>query len=546
MIHFTGAIVVNEVSDRGTLFVCGGNGVLPGEDWIELYNNDPTTPVDIGGYVLQDDAPTNYTIPNATIIAANGFLLFCKSPVGNFTFGIGGTDTITLLNRTGAVISTSGKLLNNGTATLTYQRRPDGSYAYSLPSPNAVNLFFSPLAGIVVVNEVADKSVPGFCGGQDYVELFNTGTLQADITGFRLYDDRGPLGPEVYTFPNRTVLAAGEIRLLCGGPLGTFQFGIGGADSVTLVDPQGALVSATGVLLNLGSGTATYQRTSAGAYVYALPSPGAPNVFEAGGKVVINEVAAAGSSNSAAFCPVGTGYIELLNDSDSPLNLTGFVMYNASGPTDPSAYTFSAATPLIQRRAFAVFCRGTTFNFAISNTATISINNVKGEVVSTTGPIGGAAPRPNTINVTWARVVDLLNLTAPFVPFYQYSVDPTPGRVNVFSFVPVKIAQQACGVQTEPLSCLADYVFRDKLALNTGTRNPELSGGTYDGRTCNHLFIGDEGTVNEVNITGSTVSLLRSVPVIGGSTDTEGICIWYDSVNGDKFVIVDERERSCK
>jgi uncharacterized protein YjiK len=90
-------------------------------------------------------------------------------------------------------------------------------------------------------------------------------------------------------------------------------------------------------------------------------------------------------------------------------------------------------------------------------------------------------------------------------------------------------------------------MFKELLTLNLGSRNPELSGSTFDPRTCNNLAVGDEGNLNEVVIVNSTVSLLRTFPVIGGSTDTEGICFWYNASSGEsKVVIADERDRSGK
>ena len=63
-------------------------------------------------------------------------------------------------------------------------------------------------------------------------------------------------------------------------------------------------------------------------------------------------------------------------------------------------------------------------------------------------------------------------------------------------------------------------MFAELLQLNLGSRNPEFSGGTLDPRTCSSLVVGDVGNLNEVSVNISTAALLRTFPVIGGSTVT--------------------------
>jgi uncharacterized protein YjiK len=100
---------------------------------------------------------------------------------------------------------------------------------------------------------------------------------------------------------------------------------------------------------------------------------------------------------------------------------------------------------------------------------------------------------------------------------------------------------QTCGVQTAALPCLADYTFGELVLLNkTGVSNPELSGAAFDGSTCNHLVIGDEGTITEVALNGTSLQVKRSIPVFGGSRDTEGLCTYSPG----KVAIIDERERT--
>jgi Lamin Tail Domain/SdiA-regulated len=258
-----------------------------------------------------------------------------------------------------------------------------------------------------------------------------------------------------------------------------------------------------------------------------------PNAAAAAPAAVVNEVAPAGATNTT-FCG-GAPFVEIINTGAGSVNLSGYVLYNATG----ASYTFpsNASAPY---GLFSVFCQGTSFLFDIASNDLISLNNTAGQTVSTTGVIGGASLRPKAVNLVWVRATDLVNTTNPDPPFYQYSTNPTPGRSNVFPFSPASnVTIQSCGIQIAPLSCLADYEWRDYQLFNVPF-NPELSGGAFDGSTCNHLTVSDEGIIFEMNLNGPTPRLIRSIPIIGGSQDIEGICYYSPG----KIAIIDERERS--
>jgi hypothetical protein len=558
---------VNEVSSAGTFNTCGGTATAGGADWVELQNRAATS-IDITNFTLYDDngptSPAKYTFPSGTVLPANGFLLLCQNAAGSFTFGIGGNDIITLANRNGTEVSTTGRMTTGlGTNTNTIQLRDDGiTYSYAPATPNAVNVFpqtpvtapvtapvsapgtvpvSAPVTALVIntvfVNEVANTAVAGVCNAQDWVELINTGPSAVNLSGFILHDNRGPDNAEAFIFPSNFTILAGQIILLCGSSPGNFVFGINAVDTVTLLDRNRNLLSTTGALPGFGTGTSTYQRTSNNTYQYASPTPGLANFVTFVGIPVINEIAPNGTS-IRSVCGGGP-YIEILNDASVGLDLNGYVLSIGSAGT----YTFPVGS-LIANGAFSVFCQNETYLLPIGASDTVTIRNQTGSIVSSSGQIGGNNTRPNAIDLTWSRVVDLIKPSAPFTPFYQYSLNPTPNKPNVFSFAPIALPRQACGIQAGPLGPLKDYFFKELFALDLG-RNPEFSGGTFDPRTCNNLVVGDEGNLNEIAYVNSTVSLLRTFPIIGGSTDTEGICFWYNELTMEsKVVITDERDRS--
>merc|ERR1719174_2667764 len=75
---------------------------------------------------------------------------------------------------------------------------------------------------------------------------------------FGLHDDKGPSDSDAFVFPSSTTIGSGEYLVLCANDDTAVPFGIGGTDSVTLLDPSGSVVSTTdGALTGLGSETVT-------------------------------------------------------------------------------------------------------------------------------------------------------------------------------------------------------------------------------------------------------------------------------------------------
>ena len=380
------------------------------------------------------------------------------------------------------------------------------------------------------------------CAGNDYIELINTGGAAANLGGWMLYDNTGPTGEDAFTLPPQFSLTAGEIRFLCRNSFGSFRFGIDSADTVTLADSAGTIVSTTGVISGSGSSSSSYSfSSSTNTWSFGPPTPGTANgATPTIGNPIINEVVAVGTTSPGACS--GGAFVEIFNDAIATLDLTGFTLRAGS-----QRFVLSGA---VNRFAFRAYCTG---GFIIGNNDNVELLNPQDVVVSSTGPIGGSSPRPSALDLSWVRVTDLVITSAPFTPFYQYSTTPTPNTFNVFPFVPVQLPIQSCGIQTRPLSMASDYVFQSLINLNVNGGNPELSGGTFDPRTCNHLSVGDNGEMLEVSIVGSTATLVLRRPLIGGSLsssllgsipDSEGVCFYRDTVNGDKLAILDERSAS--
>ena len=115
--------------------------------------------------------------------------------------------------------------------------------APSLPSALLLLLLRPPHCRGIVISEVAYKGSPNACDGEDWVELYNSGPDPVDITNYTLHDDKGPDDEDAKLFgsADSSTVAAGGYLLLCRDV--DFAFGVGGDDTVSLVDADGEVVS---------------------------------------------------------------------------------------------------------------------------------------------------------------------------------------------------------------------------------------------------------------------------------------------------------------
>ncbi len=128
----------------------------------------------------------------------------CKDAECTFTFGIGCDDTVTPFYTNYNLVSTSRKLHDLGSTSLSYQRKVDGTYDYADPTQGEANVFPFLLFS-------STKFTPQEAGSDTY-------TIPADTT----IDTRGYL-------------------LVC-----VTEFDIGATDTITLLDNNGAEVSTSG------------------------------------------------------------------------------------------------------------------------------------------------------------------------------------------------------------------------------------------------------------------------------------------------------------
>jgi hypothetical protein len=218
-------VVVNEVLT---------NTDAPALDAVELFN--PTvSPVDLGGWFLSDSSADfrKYLIPDGTVIAPGGYLLFNETTLGFALDGEG--DDVWLM----AADPATGRLtrfadhveFGPAPAGDSWGRWPDGNpdAGFYLMAPRTLGTANTGVhVGPVVINEVMYAPRDG---GQEFVELANVSNLAVSVAGWRF-----TAGID-YEFPAGTTIPANGYLLLVGGDPAEFRAANGVPDAVPVLGP---------------------------------------------------------------------------------------------------------------------------------------------------------------------------------------------------------------------------------------------------------------------------------------------------------------------
>ncbi|MBI1177017.1 hypothetical protein GC207_06210 [bacterium] len=177
---------------------------LPDVDYVELYNHSTNT-MSLAGCTISDSVSTNrFTISAGVNISPGGFISFDESALG-FRLSAAG-ETVWFRAPDGSVLDVLRFAdQENG---VSFGRWPNGSedwYRLSTKTPGAANT--SPRISQVVINEVMYSPVSRN-DDDEYIELFNRGTGDVDISGWRLTSG------VTFTFPTNTIIGAGQYLVI--------------------------------------------------------------------------------------------------------------------------------------------------------------------------------------------------------------------------------------------------------------------------------------------------------------------------------------------
>lgn len=174
------------------------NSAPPDGDFVELYNRGDKA-VNLGGAVLTDDPLlAKYRFPRETVIPAREFLLLTESSLG-FALRSSG-EAIYFLASDGSQVVDAVRFAGQS-ESVSSGRFPDGApevRELASRTPGSRNAGW--LTQDIVINEIMYHPLSGE-NDDEYIELFNKGTNQTDLSGWRLDGGVGFTFPEGAQIP---------------------------------------------------------------------------------------------------------------------------------------------------------------------------------------------------------------------------------------------------------------------------------------------------------------------------------------------------------
>ncbi len=501
----SGSLVINEVNSSP-------------DDWVEVMNTGSEV-LDISEWEIRDNSDDHrWQFPTGTTVQPGGLLLVKANSQGlvfddvadtyingifDEAIGIGSGDSIRLYNKEKQLVDSHSWTEHanvNGDESASWGRYPDGTGSFVImpETPNEKNSWYAPN---VVINEVESNG-----DTTDWVEIYNAGTGDVDISGWYLYDN-DPVGhaADITPVAEGTILKAGECFVFEENT--HFSFGLGKADCAAVYNSDRIEIAHY-----------EWQAHAAGVYARIPDGTGELVDFETATKgrlnivvnpVVINEVQSKDPNG-------GADWIELANPTGLPLNIAGLVLKDSD---DTHGYTIPDGT-VIPANGFLVLTED-DFGFGLGKGDSVRIFENSMLIASTTWT--------DHTNPTWGLYPDVNGKE------YRNTLEETPGAANEFDGIPKVIAWPGPDeVVTSDLTFLEDSsgldFFNGRLyAVDNGTGKFWI------------LDVAQDGTLSFVKGFEDGKLVNFTTPSAKGP-DTEGI-----TVDGDGYIyLASERDNSDK
>ncbi|MBQ7754447.1 MAG: lamin tail domain-containing protein [Clostridia bacterium] len=405
-------VIINEVMSGNTGNVSDAAGNHP--DYIELYNTS-SEDQDISGWGLSDREDRLWIFPDRTVVPAGGYILvWCTGEevenalVADFKLSAG--DVLRLTNAAGEPLFTMEVPEVYSGYTLSWDE-DQGQYIHMPPSPlypntregaaayeasrkvtegeGALSLGTAAHHNGVYISEFMARNGITTAGPNgaypDWVELFNTTNGPVDLGGCGISDDASK--PYKFTFPQGTVLAAGEYLLLWCMPEQmdgyiSLPFNLSGkGDTVVLTSKEGGILDMCefGAMDKDYSMARTYldngDMDTAGDFLLSdKPTPGYPNTnagYNAFDQqrnpdmgvhdITFSEVLSDGyryrlnSTNTPDDNDLGK-WVELYNKSDMSVDLTGYTL--TDNDKKPDKWVFPEGTSIAGKGYLILYMSG--------------------------------------------------------------------------------------------------------------------------------------------------------------------------------------------
>jgi predicted extracellular nuclease len=183
-----------------------------------------------------------------------------------------------------------------------------------------------PVSSFILMNEIYSR---GTAENPDWIEIYNDSDVAVDLSGYKIYDSGGQSGSKPKKeFPAGTIIPSKGFFVIVTDDDDPSGFGLSsGGEEVWLENADGTLID--NIVFPAMSETQSYGRFpdgSANLQLLETLTPGAANV--SGGStsyiILMNEIYSRGTAEDP-------DWIEIYNDSDVAVNLTGYKIYDSGG-----------------------------------------------------------------------------------------------------------------------------------------------------------------------------------------------------------------------
>ncbi len=330
-------LVVSEIVSRSD-----DEGFLGGSDWVEIYNSSSES-IDMGAYSLADSSGVQFPLPSQTIEAGAYIVIAAVDadepdpPQPYVPFKLGREDSVglyldsDLIHSLSWVDGESDKGRSFGFVDEVAQT--------TVPTAGLVNeaVAVDTPSGLsdLVINEVVVKSDDdAFLEGNDWIEIYNTGSEVLDLSSYFLADSSSgpkPLPPVFLGSGEFLVVAAVDVDNE-SPPSPSVPFKLGARDSVSLyegLDLVGQLSWNEG-----DAGKGEGYGLVVGVAATTEPTPGAKNIaleeplLVERSDLILSEVVV--KSVDEAYVD-GHDWIEIYNSGDSAIELSQYSLADSGG-----------------------------------------------------------------------------------------------------------------------------------------------------------------------------------------------------------------------
>ena len=384
-------------------------------DFVEIHNLSADS-VDISGYMLSDDLSSiGYTFPDNTVLPPHGYIACWCNPgseddrYANFGISREGAETIYLYNSANVVVDQ--KALSPMESNISLVRIDATTWeeaAFATPgfanTEEGYRQWLGTVTGgdikVTITEVMTDNSCVASAPDTqpcDWVELTNTGTTMANLSGAYLSND--PADPLKWQIPELTIAPGEAVILYCAGNQATpdqAPFGLSKTgctviltsnlgNTLSRVDCPTLLTDFTWSLASDGSYLATdrptpgFENSEAG-YSAWMASVGAEQM-----QIAISEVMTSNRSTLLSTAGKLCDWVELTNTGSVAVNLDGAFL--SDDPAERGKWRISGLT-LAPGQSAVIPCAGSEAgeneaDFALSSSGcTVTLSGSAGNIIS--------------------------------------------------------------------------------------------------------------------------------------------------------------------